>query len=131
MIGDTKLTLERVGLREGPNYEATTGIVRVEREGKFVGFMLPEKRNFPVEKQEKNEAAIMTNGMNDLYVVLGENNGQDAWTLRAYRNFLAPWIWGGAVIMALGGAISLSDRRFRIGAPLRARRLRAQPAAAE
>jgi len=131
MIGDTKLTLERVGLREGPNYEATTGIVRVEHDGKFVGFMLPEKRNFPVEKQEKNEAAIMTNGMNDLYVVLGENNGQDAWTLRAYRNFLAPWIWGGAVIMALGGAISLSDRRFRIGAPLRARRLRAQPAAAE
>ncbi|MBI1261427.1 MAG: heme lyase CcmF/NrfE family subunit [Rhizobiales bacterium] len=129
-VGDTVLTLEKVGLREGPNYEATTGIVKVEQDGRFVAYMLPEKRNFPVEKQEKNEAAIRTNFMSDLYVVLGENNGQGAWTIRAYRNYLAPWIWIGGVIMAFGGVISLSDRRYRVGAPLRARKLRlnAQPA---
>ena len=91
--------------------------------------MLPEKRRFPVEKQEKTEAAIRTNGFSDLYIVIGDDNGQGAWTLRAYENSLAPWIWAGAIIMAAGGVVSLTDRRYRVGAPARARsRLAAQPA---
>lgn len=115
------LTLDKVGLREGPNYEAVVGVVHVEKDGKDLGFMLPEKRNFPVERQEKTEAAIRTNGMSDLYIVIGENNGQGAWTLRAYENNFAPWIWAGSIIMALGGFVSLTDRRYRVGAPMRAR----------
>jgi cytochrome c-type biogenesis protein CcmF len=93
--------------------------------------MMPERRNFPAERQEKTEAAIRSTGLADLYIVIGENNGQGAWTIRAYYNHLAPWIWVGAVIMAAGGAISLSDRRYRVGAPGRARkrtRLAAAPA---
>jgi cytochrome c-type biogenesis protein CcmF len=128
------LTLDKVGLREGPNYEAVVGVVHVEKNGKDLGFMLPEKRNFPVERQEKTEAAIRTNGMSDLYVVIGENNGQGAWTLRAYENNFAPWIWAGAIVMALGGFVSLTDRRYRVGAPMRARtraKARATPQPAE
>lgn len=124
------LTLDKVGMRQGPNYEALVGIVHVEKNGRDLGFMLPEKRRFPVEKQEKTEAAIRTNGMSDLYIVIGDDNGQGGWTIRAYENSFAPWIWAGAIIMAAGGLVSLSDRRYRVGAPsrLRARRRLPQPA---
>jgi cytochrome c-type biogenesis protein CcmF len=126
------LTLEKVGMRQGPNYEALVGVVGVKRGDRDLGFMLPEKRNFPVERQEKTEAAIRTNGFSDLYIVIGDNNGQGAWTLRAYENNFAPWIWAGAIIMAAGGLVSLTDRRYRVGAPSRARvRLAASPSPAE
>lgn len=124
------LTLDKVGMRQGPNYEALVGIIHVEKNGRDLGYMLPEKRRFPVEKQEKTEAAIRTNGMSDLYIVIGDDNGQGGWTIRAYENSFAPWIWAGAVIMAAGGLVSLTDRRYRVGAPsrLRARRRLPQPA---
>ncbi|HUD50650.1 heme lyase CcmF/NrfE family subunit [Parvibaculum sp.] len=123
------LTLEQVGMRQGPNYEALVGVIRVTRDGREVALMLPEKRRFPVERQEKTEAAIRTTGFSDLYLVIGDDNGQGAWTLRAYENSLAPWIWAGAVIMTFGGVVSLMDRRYRVGAPSKRRtRLAAQPA---
>lgn len=123
------LTLEQVGMRQGPNYEALVGVIRVTRDGREVALMLPEKRRFPVERQEKTEAAIRTTGFSDLYLVIGDDNGQGAWTLRAYENSLAPWIWAGAVIMTFGGVVSLTDRRYRVGAPSKRRtRLAAQPA---
>ncbi|MDO8423124.1 MAG: heme lyase CcmF/NrfE family subunit [Parvibaculum sp.] len=130
MVGQYELTLEKVGMREGPNFEALVGVIGVKKDGKDLGFMLPEKRRFPVERQEKTEAAIRTNGFADLYVVIGEDNGQGGYTIRAYVNSFAPWIWGGAIIMAFGGLVSLTDRRYRVGAPSRAR-VRAQPQAAE
>jgi cytochrome c-type biogenesis protein CcmF len=129
-VGSYTLTLEKVGMRQGPNFEALVGAVRVSRDGKDLGFMLPEKRSFPVERQEKTEAAIRTNGFSDLYVVIGDSNGQGGWTLRAYVNNFAPWIWGGTIIMAFGGLVSLTDRRYRVGAPVRAKS-RAMPQPAE
>jgi len=123
------LTLDQVGLREGPNYEAIVGVIHVREGGRDLGVMVPEKRRFPVEQQEKTEARIRTNGFKDLYVVIGDRNDQGAWTVRAYENNFAPWIWGGAVMMAFGGLISLTDRRYRVGAPVRARaRIIQQPA---
>ncbi len=123
------LTLDKVGMREGPNYQALVGVVNVKRDGRHIAYMMPEKRNFPVERQEKTEAAIRTTGFSDLYIVIGENNGKGAWTIRAYENSFAPWIWAGAIIMAFGGIVSLTDRRYRVGAPARARaRLSAAPA---
>ncbi|PKQ09023.1 MAG: heme lyase NrfEFG subunit NrfE [Alphaproteobacteria bacterium HGW-Alphaproteobacteria-12] len=120
-IAGYTLTLERVGLRDGPNYEATGGVVRVDRGGSFVTYLLPEKRSFPAERQEKTEAAIHTTGVSDLYVVLGDRVEGGKWVVRAYNNPLAPLMWLGGALMALGGIVSLSDRRFRIGAPLTAR----------
>lgn len=125
------LTLEKVGLRQGPNYEALVGVVHVKKGERDLGFMLPEKRRFPVERQEKTEAAIRTNGMSDLYIVIGDDNGHGGWTIRAYENNFAPWIWIGAMIMAAGGLVSLTDRRYRVGAPSRARRSRLAPSPAE
>lgn len=129
-IAGYTLTLEQVGLRDGPNYEATVGLIRVARGGRELGVLTPEKRRFPAERQEKTEAAIRTNGFADLYVVLGERAGDGKWALRAYHNSLAPWIWIGGAIMALGGAMSLMDRRLRVGAPT-GPRARAAPAPAE
>ncbi|MGX1196892.1 heme lyase CcmF/NrfE family subunit [Parvibaculum sp. MBR-TMA-1.3b-4.2] len=120
-ISGYELTLEKVGTRGGPNYDATTGVVRVERDGEFVTFLLPERRRYPTERQEKTEPAIYTTGVSDLYVVLGEGNRTGEWALRAYVNPLAPFIWLGGMVMALGGLVSLTDRRLRVGAPQRAK----------
>lgn len=126
------LTLEAVGMRDGPNFEATTGVVRIDRGDRFVARLMPEKRRFPAERQEKTEAGIHTNWLSDIYVVLGDVAGEGKWVVRAYRNALAPWIWIGGMIMAIGGAISLTDRRLRVGAPVSAKtHAGARPVAAE
>ena len=80
--------------------------------------LAPERRNFPVQQVTTSEAKISTNGFRDLYAVLGEERDGGA-VLRLHWNPLAPWIWLGALVMAAGGLLSLSDRRMRIGAPVR------------
>jgi cytochrome c-type biogenesis protein CcmF len=80
----------------------------------------PERRTFPVQGVTTTEAKIHTNGMRDLYAVLGDERDGAA-VLRLHDNVMAPWIWFGALIMAIGGMLSLADRRLRVGAPVRAR----------
>ncbi len=80
--------------------------------------LAPERRSFPVQQVTTTEAKISTNLFRDLYAVLGDERDGAA-VLRLHWNFLAPWIWLGALIMAFGGLLSLSDRRLRIGAPAR------------
>ena len=120
-IEDYTLTFLNVGNYTGPNFTAERGEVRVEREGREIGIMRPEKRVYKVSSMPTTEAAIYTTGLEDLYIVLGDATGSGTWTFRAYVNPFAPWIWIGSVIMVLGGAISLSDRRYRVGAPVRAK----------
>ncbi|MGH7006624.1 MAG: cytochrome c-type biogenesis CcmF C-terminal domain-containing protein, partial [Alphaproteobacteria bacterium] len=114
-------TLIFEGVRElrGPNYVAERGIFRAEYGGAHVTVLEPEKRRYPVEGNNTTEAAIHTTFMADLYVVLGDADGRGGWAVRAYHNPLVPWIWGGAILMFLGGLVSLSDRRHRVGAPRR------------
>jgi cytochrome c-type biogenesis protein CcmF len=73
----------------------------------------PEKRNYPVSEQTMTEAAIDTGLVRDLYVSLGEPVEGDAWGVRVYYKPFVDWIWGGCFVMALGGFIALSDRRYR------------------
>jgi cytochrome c-type biogenesis protein CcmF len=112
----------------GPNYAARVADVVVSRDGRTVATLTPERRNFPVQQVTTNEAKITTNGLRDLYAVLGDERDGGA-VLRLHVNILAPWIWLGTLIMAAGGFISLADRRLRIGAPLR--RLSPAPVPAE
>jgi cytochrome c-type biogenesis protein CcmF len=107
--------------------------VEISRDGGLVAVVHPERRFFPLQQQTTSETAIRTNLLSDLYVALGESDDAGNWTLRAYWKPLVPWIWMGAVIMAFGGMVSLSDRRWRIGAAARARRSGPllQPAAGE
>jgi len=116
-------TLRFEGARQvrGPNYVADQGQFMVMRDGVELGRMASAKRMFDRPRQVTTETAIRTNGLADLYVALGDGDGQGGWGVRVYHNVLVPWIWGGAVVMMLGGLLSLSDRRFRIGAPARRR----------
>ena len=85
--------------------------------------MTPERRLFTVQRRQISETSIHTNLLRDLYATLGEGDAANGWVVRLYYNPLAPWIWLGAALCALGGFVSLSDRRLRVGAPRR----RAQP----
>ncbi len=104
---------------EGPNYTALRGRFEVSRDGKFLYAMSPEARNYPTPPMATTEAAIRPTLGGDLYVVIGEAQG-DGWAARLYFKPLVQWIWGGGLFMVLGGMLSLSDRRHRIGAPRQA-----------
>src|SRR5262245_30617062 len=114
----------------GPNYAAERGEFVVSRGGEQLARLHPEKRFYPVQQQSTTESAIRTTGFGDLYVVLGDDQDNGARAVRIYHNPLAPWLWFGAVIMVLGGLISLTDRRYRVGVPGRRRPRAAAPAAA-
>ena len=106
------------GLRDvqGPNWTARRATVAVTREGCPVTVLEPDRRSFPVGRMTTTEAAIHTTWLADIYVVLGDERDGGG-VLRLHHNPLAPWIWLGAAIMALGAGISLSDRRVRVSAP--------------
>jgi cytochrome c-type biogenesis protein CcmF len=130
---------------DGSNYLARRGTFEVTRDGRPVATLHPAKRFFPVHGMTTTEAAIRTNMLADLYVVLSESEDASAaggqptflaepkpdalWTARIYFNPLVPWIWIGAVITVAGGLVSLTDRRHRVGAPSRVRAV--QPAAGD
>ncbi len=111
-------TLERLYDGTGPNYSERIADLLVERNGRPVVLLHPSRRAFTTQRQTVTNTAIRTNGLADLYAVLGEER-EGAAVLRLHYNPLAPWIWLGALVMAIGGALSLSDRRLRIGAPAR------------
>jgi cytochrome c-type biogenesis protein CcmF len=90
--------------------------------------MTPSKRTFDSRSTTTTEAALMTRGLSQLYVSLGEVNSDGSVALRIYHKPLVLLIWLGAVVMALGGALSLSDRRLRVGAPKPAARSTLAPA---
>jgi cytochrome c-type biogenesis protein CcmF len=110
----------------GSNFTARIANLRVSRPGEPDLLMHPSRRTFPVQRTTTTDTAIHTSPLGDIYAVLGEERDGGA-VMRLHWNPLAPWIWLGGLIMAIGGGLSLSDRRLRIGAP--ARRTVAVPAA--
>jgi cytochrome c-type biogenesis protein CcmF len=114
-------TFEGVERVPGPNYMSQTATFTVrDADGDLVATMTPEKRAYPVTRMPTTEAAIHTRWLADLYAVIGdpEENGP-GWTVRLYYEPLVPFLWLGALTMMLGGLVSLSDRRLRVGAPRR------------
>jgi len=100
---------------QGPNYVAKRGIIQVlNDEGEPVRELHPEKRVYTVQTMPMTEAAIHTNLLRDLYVSLGEPVSGGAWSVRVYYKPFIVWLWGGAGLMALGGFLAVSDRRYRI-----------------
>ncbi len=119
-VGGYEWTLLSIDSEKGPNYDARVAAIEVTQHGAPVAIMRPSRRDFASQKQTTSDVAIRTNLMRDLYAVLGEERDGSA-VLRLHVNPLAPWIWLGGVIMAAGGALSLADRRLRVGAPSRIR----------
>jgi cytochrome c-type biogenesis protein CcmF len=121
------LTFDGLKQEQGPNYTALMGTFTVRENGAKVGVMHPAIRSFATREMTTNEAALMARGFSQLYLALGNTkNGSTA--IRLYYKPLVMLIWLGAVIMMLGGGLSLSDRRLRIGAPKPAAKSVLQPA---
>ncbi|WP_170381232.1 heme lyase CcmF/NrfE family subunit [Ruegeria atlantica] len=118
-VGQFTLTLKDVRDVDGPNYFSTTADVLVEQDGRLVGTLHPEKRNYPVARMPTTEAAIDYRFLRDLYVVIGDQQADGGWVMRTYIKPFANWIWAGCILMSLGGLLSLSDRRFRVAAGAR------------
>jgi cytochrome c-type biogenesis protein CcmF len=121
----------RVETVQGPNFVASEATIEVRHDGALITVAHPERRYFALQNQTTSVTAIRTDPIADLYLALGEPAEGGGWTIRAYWKPLVSWIWGGALIMAFGGMVSLSDRRWRVGAAARSRRAVPRPAAAE
>lgn len=98
----------------GPNYRAQQGEIRVFRSGELVATLFPQKRFYPIQPQPMTEAGIDPGLTRDLYVALGEPLGGGAWSMRLYYKPFVRWIWIGPLLMAIGGFIAASDRRYRL-----------------
>ncbi|WBU31764.1 heme lyase CcmF/NrfE family subunit [Rhodopseudomonas palustris] len=108
---------EGANQRQGPNYRELLTQFTVTENGRLVGGMAPSKRSFITRGSSTTEAALLTRGFSQLYISLGDLNDQGAVTVRIYHKPMVLLIWFGPILMALGGLLSLSDRRLRVGAP--------------
>ena len=121
LVGSYELTLNSVERIRGPNYVATRADLTINKDGRLAARLYPEKRLYPVAQMPTTEAAIANGFLRDIYVVIGDPQDDGGWAVRTYIKPLANWIWAGAMIMALGGLLSLTDRRFRVAAGARAK----------
>ncbi|HVL56125.1 MAG TPA: heme lyase CcmF/NrfE family subunit, partial [Burkholderiaceae bacterium] len=130
-LGDYRLRLAGLSEVQGPNYVAVRGEVEVWRNGRHAFTLRPEKRSYPVSEQIMTEAAVRSGITRDVYVALGEPLPDGRWTVRAWLKPFVNWIWGGTVLMALGAAFAIGDRRYRASAAAAGREApQPEPAAA-
>ena len=115
------LRFDGVTTRQGPNYRDLAAHFTVRRHGELIGVMEPTKRSFPSRGTAVTQTALMTRGVSQLYLSLGDPNPDGSLAVRLYYKALVLLIWLGSVVMVIGGALSLSDRRLRVGAPRPAR----------
>jgi len=120
-IRNYDLTFDRTGNRTGPNYTEQAATFTVRRHGDIIGIMEPSKRSFASRGTATTESALMARGASQLYLSLGDMNPDGSVAIRLYFKPLVLLIWLGCVVMFIGGAFSLSDRRLRVGAPKPAR----------
>ncbi len=130
-IAGFEVTFEGINEVQGPNYIAQVATLNVTKGGEFVTYLYPERRVYPVAQTTTTESAIRQTLAGDLYVSIAEPASTSAsglWTLRLIYEPLVNFLWIGSVMLVLGGGLSLSDRRLRVGAPRRAAPTNATPA---
>ncbi|MGA7955940.1 MAG: cytochrome c-type biogenesis CcmF C-terminal domain-containing protein, partial [Xanthobacteraceae bacterium] len=132
-IAHYRVTFDGTFNRAGSNYRDVVGRFTIHRlNGELIGNLQPSRRAFPDRNMATTEAALMSRGVNQLYISIGDPNKDGSVPVRLYFKPYVLMIWLGAGIMFLGGALSLSDRRLRVGAPRPAKaKLRAVPQPAE
>ena len=127
-VGRYAVELREVERLQGPNYVATRATLAASDGDRTIGPLYPEKRVYPVARMPTTEAGIDSGLTRDLYTVIGDAQTGGGWAVRIYVKPFANWIWGGAIVMALGGVLSLSDRRYRVAAGARKARIAGVPA---
>ena len=113
-VGGYQIQFEGVNVVPGPNYQAMRGTFLLNKNGNTQTIMHPEKRNYFSSTMPMTEAAIDAGLTRDIYVSLGEELPDKSWAVRVYYKPFVDWIWGGCLLMALGGVLAISDRRYRI-----------------
>ena len=102
----------------GPNYDAVEALMEITKGGKPVAILTPQKRHFRVQQTDNSKAAISVNWARDLFVAMGEPLGEGAWSMRIQYKPLVRYIWLGALVMAIGGCVAATDRRYRVKVPV-------------
>jgi cytochrome c-type biogenesis protein CcmF len=128
-VAGYELKLDGLSPRQGPNFREMIASFTVSLDGQRLAVMTPSKRNFTTRAMSTTEAALLTRGVSQLYISLGDTTAEGAIGVRIYHKPLVLLIWLGPVLMAFGGMMSLSDRRLRVGAPKPAKALRGLQAA--
>lgn len=113
-VGGYQIQLKGVEAVPGPNYKAMQGTFLLMRNGKLEATMYPEKRSYFSSTMPMTEAAIDVGLTRDIYVSLGEELEDKAWAVRVYYKPFVDWIWGGCLLMAIGGILAISDKRYRM-----------------
>jgi cytochrome c-type biogenesis protein CcmF len=113
-LGPYEVTLNSVKDVQGPNYLSKMAEMRVTRDGDEVAMMYPEKRMYPIAGMPTTEAAIDVGAFRDIYLVIGDAQDGGGYAVRSYIEPFASWLWMGALLMGLGGLLSLTDRRYRV-----------------
>ncbi|MBN9133289.1 MAG: heme lyase CcmF/NrfE family subunit [Nitrosospira multiformis] len=113
-VGGYTFRFNGVKKAPGPNYMSDIGNVDVLRDGKKINVLEPEKRTYNASGMPMTEAAIDTGILRDLYVALGEPLENGAWVVRVYHKPFVDWIWFGCMLMAFGGFLAVTDRRYRL-----------------
>ncbi|MBT8086526.1 MAG: heme lyase CcmF/NrfE family subunit [Gammaproteobacteria bacterium] len=115
-VGGYQFEMQQLRDVEGPNYSAIEALIEIRKDGEFVANVRPQKRQYLVQKSWMTEAGIHATWNKDLFVALGDQLGQGAWSVRIQYKPLIRFIWFGALVMAIGGLIAVSDRRYRLTA---------------
>jgi cytochrome c-type biogenesis protein CcmF len=118
-LGPYSVLLRDVRDLPGPNYMATQAELVLQRGGQEVATLRPEKRMYPVARMPTTEAGIDHSLLRDVYLVIGDEQAAGGWAVRSYIEPFVNFIWIGCFLMAIGGGLSLSDRRFRVAAGAR------------
>lgn len=115
-VSGYQFELQKLSDVEGPNYRALEGQIEVRRDGQYVTTLRPQKRTYLVQQNPMTDAGIDASWNRDLFAALGEPLGNGAWSVRLQYKPLIRFIWAGAFIMAFGGIVAASDRRYRLTA---------------
>jgi cytochrome c-type biogenesis protein CcmF len=118
-VGQYEFRLDGVNNVNGKNYRSEVGYFTAFKDGEIVAILKPEKRFYPVQSMTTTEAAIDIGLTRDLYLVLGDKQSDGSWAVRTYIKPFTNWIWIGSIVMALGGILSMIDRRYRVGVATR------------
>jgi cytochrome c-type biogenesis protein CcmF len=120
IVKDMEITFKSIKRVAGPNWNADRGEFEIITSNRDKHFLYPERRFYPASQVNTSEPAIMSGVFSDLYIVLGESNDNaDSYALRIYYSPFISWIWFGILLMAIGGVLSLSDRKHRLGYDLK------------
>ncbi|RUO43061.1 heme lyase NrfEFG subunit NrfE [Aliidiomarina taiwanensis] len=107
-------TFKHLNHREGSNWVSDAATFEIARNGKVIGSVVSEKRMYTIQRQVQTQTGLQVNPLRDLYIAMGEQLSDGSWAVRIQVKPFVRWIWFGGVLMAIGGLLSMTDKRYRL-----------------